>query len=223
LNESVKANWSTRELDRQIHSLLFERYAKSRDQEGVLQLSAHGAEVFTPQDLLRDPFVLEFTGLPERGQWLETDLEQALMDKLQHFMLELGRDFFFVGRQKRITVDSEHGYVDLVFYHRSLRCFVLVDLKVGKLTPADVGQMLAYVGYYKRFETRDGENPPVGLILCTNTESTIARYALPEHDQKVFAARYQVLLPTEAELQAELEREQDALLLEQRLHAKMNK
>lgn len=217
LNEAVKANWSTRELDRQIHSLLFERLAKSRNKEGVLRLANEGAETFTPQDLLRDPFVLEFTGLPERGEWLETDLEQALMNKLQQFLLELGRDFFFVGRQRRITVDNEHGYVDLVFYHRSLRCFVLIDLKVGKLSHADVGQMLAYVGYYKKHEMREGENPPVGLILCTNTSGTIAKYALLERDEKIFASRYQLYLPSEAELQTELEREREALLLEERL------
>jgi len=217
LNEAAKANWSTRELDRQINSLLFERLAKSRDKEGVLRLANQGAEAFTPEDLLRDPFVLEFTGLPERGQWLETELEQALMDRLQQFLLELGRDFFFVARQKRITVETEHNYIDLVFYHRILRCFVLIDLKVGALSSADVGQMLAYVGYYKRHEMQDGESPPVGLILCTDAQRTIARYALPEGQQQVFAARYQLYLPTEAELQAELERERDALLLERRL------
>jgi predicted nuclease of restriction endonuclease-like (RecB) superfamily len=217
LNEAVKANWSTRELDRQVHSLLFERLAKSRDKEGVLRLANEGAEAFSPQDLLRDPFVLEFTGLPERGAWLETDLEAALMNKLQQFLLELGRDFFFVARQKRITVDNEHGFVDLVFYHRTLRCFVLIDLKVGKLTHADVGQMLAYVGYYKQHEMREGENPPVGLILCTDAGGTIARYALLERDEKVFASRYQLYLPSEKELQAELEREREALAQARRL------
>ncbi len=140
MNEAIKDNWSTRELDRQINSLLFERLAKSRNKEGVLALANEGAEVFKPEDLLRDPFVLEFTGLPERGEWLESDLEQALVDKLQQFLLELGRDFFFVARQKRITVDNEHNYIDLVFYHRTLRCFVLIDLKVGKLTSGDVGR-----------------------------------------------------------------------------------
>jgi predicted nuclease of restriction endonuclease-like (RecB) superfamily len=217
LNEAAKANWSTRELDRQIHSLLFERLAKSRNKEGVLRLVNEGAEAFSPQDLLRDPFVLEFTGLPERGEWLETDLEQALMNKLQQFLLELGRDFFFVARQKRITVDNEHGFVDLVFYHRTLRCFVLIDLKVGKLTHADVGRMLAYVGYYKQHEMREGENPPVGLILCTDAGGTIARYALLERDEKVFASRYQLYLPSETELQTELEREREELLGQQRL------
>ena len=220
LNESIKSNWSTRDLSRQINSLLHERLSKSRDKEGVLRLANQGAEPFSPADLMRDPFVLEFTGLPERGQWLESDLEQALMDRLQQFLLELGRDFFFVARQKRISVDNEHNYVDLVFYHRTLRCFVLIDLKVGKLTSADVGQMLAYVGYYQRHEMREGENPPVGLILCTDAERTIARYALLERDQQVFAARYQLYLPSEAELQAELERERDVLLLERGMQSR---
>jgi predicted nuclease of restriction endonuclease-like (RecB) superfamily len=223
LNEAAKAHWSTRELDRQIHSLLFERLAKSRDKEDVLRLANEGAEAFTPQDLLRDPFVLEFTGLPERGKWLETDLEAALMNKLQQFLLELGRDFFFVGRQKRITVDNEHGYIDLILYHRTLRCFVLIDLKVGKLTHGDVGQRLAYVGYYKQHETRDGENPPVGLILCTDAGGTIAKYALLERDEKVFASRYQLYLPSESALQAELEREREALLTQQRLQEKVER
>jgi hypothetical protein len=156
-------------------------------------------------------------GLPERGQWLESDLEQALIDRLQQFLLELGRDFFFVARQKRITVENEHNYIDLVFYHRALRCFVLIDLKAGKLSSEDVGQMLGYVGYYEAHELREGENPPVGLILCSDKESTIARYALRERDEQVFAARYQLYLPTEAELQAEVEREREAFLLEQGL------
>jgi predicted nuclease of restriction endonuclease-like (RecB) superfamily len=211
LLESINANWNTRDLARQIHSLLYERLSKSRDQEGVLRLANQGAEPFSPADLMRDPFVLEFTGLPERGQWLETDLEQALMDRLQQFLLELGKDFFFVARQRRITVDNEHNYVDLVFYHRSLRCFVLIDLKLGALKSVDVGQMLAYVGYYKHHEMQEGENPPVGLILCTDADRTIARYALPEGQQQVFAARYQLYLPTEAELQTELERERREL------------
>jgi predicted nuclease of restriction endonuclease-like (RecB) superfamily len=217
ITESAKANWSTRQLNRQINSLLFERLAKSRDKQGVLNLANEGMEVFTPSDLIRDPFVLEFTGLPERGQWLENDLEQALMDKLQQFLLELGRDFFFVARQKRITVHSEHNYVDLVFYHRTLRCFVLIDLKIGTLTSADVGQMLGYIGYFEAHETRPDENPPVGLILCTDTETSFARYALRKSEEKIFAARYQLYLPTEAELQAELERERNDFLLQRRL------
>lgn len=134
LREAIAARWSTRQLERQIHSFLYERMAASRDKEGVRLLAEQGAEPFQPAHLLRDPFVLEFTGLPERGQWQESDLEQALMDRLQNFLLELGRDLHFVARQKRITLDGDHFYIDLVFYHRILRCFVLIDLKTGRLT-----------------------------------------------------------------------------------------
>lgn len=221
LAECARARWSTRELERQIASLLYERLALSRDKEGVLRLAEQGAEASTPADLIRDPYVLEFTGLPERGlaAWREGDLEQALMDRLQEFLLELGADLFFVARQKRLTIGGEHFYVDLVFYHRTLRCFVLIDLKVGKLTHADLGQMLLYVGYYEQEETRtgQGENPPVGVVLCTDKNDAVARYTLSGSARQVFAARYQMHLPTEEELRRELLRERDALLLERPL------
>ena len=145
--ECVKANWFTRELERQIASLLYERLALSRDKAGMLLLAEQGNEIFQPSDLIKDPMVLEFTGLPQSHRLLETDLEQALMDRLQEFLLELGRDIFFVARQKRITVDGDNFYIDLVFYHRALRCFVLIDLKVGALSHQDIGQMLFYTGY----------------------------------------------------------------------------
>jgi predicted nuclease of restriction endonuclease-like (RecB) superfamily len=215
--EAVRARWSTRELERQVNSLLYERLALSRDKEGVLRLAEQGAEAATPSDLIRDPFVLEFAGLPERGIWKESDLENALMDRMQEFLLELGSDFFFVARQKRLTIDGEHYKVDLVFYHRTLRCFVLIDLKIGKLSHADIGQMLLYVGYYEQEATRSGENPPVGLILSTDRSDAIVRYTLSKSGQQVFAARYQMHLPTEEELRRELLREQQQVLLEQSL------
>lgn len=202
-------------MERQIASLLFERLAASRDRAGVLALAAQGAEPYQPADLVRDPYLLEFTGLPERGNWQERDLEQALMDRLQQFLLELGRDFFFVARQQRITIDGDHFYIDLVFYHRTLRCFVLIDLKVGKLTQQDLGQMLLYTGYYGEREVRDDENPPVGLILCTDKNEAVVRYTLGAANQQVFAARYQRYLPTEEELRRALVRERDALLAAQ--------
>ena len=211
LTEAIASRWSTRELERQIHSFLYERIAASRDQEGVRRLAEQGAEPFTPQDLLRDPFVLEFTGLPERGQWQENDLEQALMDRLQNFLLELGRDLHLVARQKRITIDGDHFYIDLVFYHRLLRCFVLIDLKTGRLTQEDVGQMLLYVGYYEAEETRPDENPPVGILLGTGKNEAAVRYTLGERAKQVFAARYQLHLPTEEELTLEIQRELAAL------------
>ena len=212
--EAIRARWSTRELERQIGSFLFERLAKSRDEAGVLALTEQGATPFKPSDLLRDPFVLEFTGLPERHAWLEEDLEQALIDRLQEFLLELGRDFFFVARQKRITIDGDHFYIDLVFYHRVLRCFVLIDLKTGKLTQQDIGQMLLYTGYYEAEEMREGENPPVGLILCADKNESVVRYTLGQRAEQVFAARYQLYLPTEEELRRELERERNEAMLE---------
>ena len=209
--ECAKSRWSTRELERQIASLLYERLALSTDKEGVLALAEAGHEPYRPEDLVKDPYVLEFTGLPQSSLVTEADLEQALIDKLQAFLLELGRDIFFVARQKRITIDGDHFYIDLVFYHRRLRCFLLVDLKVGKLTQQDIGQMLLYTGYYEAEETEEGENAPIGLILCTDKNDAVVRYTLSKTDQAVFASRYQLHLPTEEELRAELRRERDIL------------
>ena len=215
--ECAKARWSTREMERQIASLLYERLALSTDKPGLLALVASGQEPYRPEDLIKDPYVLEFTGLPQSTHATEADLEQALMDRLQAFLLELGRDIFFVARQKRITIDGDHFYVDLVFYHRRLRCFLLVDLKVGKLTPQDIGQMLLYTGYYEAEETQEGENAPIGLILCTDKNDAVVRYTLSKTDQAVFASRYQLYLPTEEELQTALRRERDILETENRL------
>ena len=216
--ECAKARWSTRELERQISTLLYERLALSTDKEGVLALAAQGHEPYRPEDLIKDPYVLEFTGLPQSPRLNESDLEQALMDRLQSFLLELGRDFFFVARQKRITLDGDHFYIDLVFYHRRLRCFVLIDLKVGKLTQQDIGQMLLYTGYYEAKEKQEGENPPVGLILCTDKNDAVVRYTLSQTSQPVFASRYKLYLPTEEELRSELRRERDSLEIERRLN-----
>jgi len=209
--ECAKARWSTRELERQISTLLYERLALSIDKDGLLALAAEGHQPYRPEDLIKDPYVLEFTGLPQSTRLTESDLEQALMDRLQTFLLELGRDFFFVARQKRLTIDGDHFYVDLVFYHRRLRCFVLIDLKVGKLTQQDIGQMLLYTGYYEAEEMQEGENPPVGLILCTDKNDAVVKYTLSQTSQPVFASRYKLYLPTEEELQSELRRERDSL------------
>lgn len=215
--EAARANWSTRELDRQIHSSLFERLALSRDQEGKLRLVEQGAEAAQPEDLLRDPFVMEFTGLKPQDAFTESELETALMGRLQKFLLELGADFFFVARQKRLLIDNEWAKVDLVFYHRTLRCFVLIDLKMGKITSQDVGQMLAYVGYYAANEMREGENPPIGILLGAGKSEEAVRYALMGTTQAIFAARYQLYLPTEEQLLQALVRQRDSLLLEHHL------
>jgi predicted nuclease of restriction endonuclease-like (RecB) superfamily len=209
--ECAKARWSVRELERQMGSFLYERLARSRDKAGVLALAQKGHDVATPADLIKDPYVLEFTGLPESSHYLETDLERALIDHLQQFLLELGRDLFFVARQKRITIDGDHFYIDLVFYHRVLRCFLLIDLKTGRLTQQDLGQMLLYTGYYATEQQHEGENPPIGLVLCATKNEAAVRYTLGQTSARIFASRYQLHLPTEQELVAELRRERRAL------------
>jgi predicted nuclease of restriction endonuclease-like (RecB) superfamily len=213
--ECSKARWSVRELERQIASLLYERLALSRDKEGLLALAEQGHEVRKPEDLVKDPYVLEFTGLPEAARWQESDLETTLIERLQQFLLELGRDLYFVARQKRITIDGDHFYVDLVFYHRTLRCFLLIDLKIGKLTQQDIGQMLLYTGYYEAEEMRADENPPVGLILCTDKNDAVVRYTLSQSARQIFASRYQLHLPTEEELVRELQQERALIEREQ--------
>jgi len=215
--EAVNARWSTRELERQIHSLLFERLALSRDQEGVLALAEKGHEIQQPSDLIKDPYVLEFTGLPQSERYLESDLEQALIDKLREFLLELGKGFAFMARQQRITIDGQHYWIDLVFYNRLTRSFVLIDLKVGSLTHQDLGQMQMYVNYYQRDITAPDENPPIGSVLCTDKSEAVVRYTLPENNQQIFASRYKLDLPTETELAAELQRERQAIEMESRL------
>ena len=209
--ECIKSHWSVRELERQIGSLLYDRLARSRDKKGALALANKGHEVFNPVDLIKDPYVLEFTGLPEPPHFSESDLEQALVTRLQHFLLELGNDIHFVGRQKRITIDGDHFYIDLVFYHRVLRCFLLIDLKTGKLTQQAVGQMLLYTGYYKEELTHPDENPPVGLILCTEKNDAAVRYTLSDVNRKIFTSKYQMHLPSVEDLTEELKRERAAI------------
>lgn len=206
--ESLRAGWSTRELERQINSLLFERLLKTKDKRSALQkLDSGGLEKFEPKDLIKDPYVLEFTGLPESGVFLETDLEKALVEKLQHFLLELGKGFAFIGRQQRLTVDGDHFYVDLVFYHTVLKCFVLIDLKVAKITHADLGQMQFYVNFYDQERRSEGDQPTIGIILGTDKNEAVVRYTLNKQSERIFASRYKMYLPTEDELAKELQRE----------------
>jgi len=205
--EAAKERWSTRELERQIASLLFERLAKSRDQERVLQLGKQGQEVSRPEDVVKDPMVLEFLALKEQPHWLERDLEQAIIDRLEDFLLELGKGFCFVARQKRLTLGDDHFYVDLVFYNRLLRAFVLLDLKLGKLTHQDLGQMQMYVRCFDEFHRTEGEGRTIGIVLCSSKNDAVVRFTLPEDNQQVVAARYQLYLPTEDELKAEVEHE----------------
>ena len=206
--EAIANSWSARELERQISSLLYERLALSKDKKGLMRLATRGHEVQQPVDVFKDPMVMEFLGLPESPKLVESKLEQALIDNLQHFLLELGKGFAFVSRQERITLDGDHFYIDLVFYHAVLKCYVLIDLKTTKLTHQDLGQLQLYVNYYDIERRTEGDNPTLGLILCANKNDAVVKYTLgPDQAQKIFASRYKLHLPTEDQLQAELQRE----------------
>jgi predicted nuclease of restriction endonuclease-like (RecB) superfamily len=218
--EAIENRWSTRELERQINSLLYERLALSKDRENVLELSTKGQVIQAPEDIIKDPYVLEFLDLKENMKFMEKDLEHALIDDLQAFLLELGKGFSFVARQRRITVDGDHYYIDLVFYNYILKCFVLIDLKVGKLMHQDIGQMDFYVRYFEKEEKIEGDNPSIGLILCSDKNETMVRYTLLEDSKQIFASKYKLYLPTEEELKTELEREREMLEMEKRLGGK---
>ncbi len=205
--ESLRSGWSARQLERQIASLLFERLLKSRDKKGVMSLANEGLLPQRPRDAIKDPYVLEFLDLPQSHRLVESRVEEALLNQLQAFLLELGSGFAFVGRQRRLTLDGDHFYPDLVFYHVKLKCYVVIDLKVGKLSHGDLGQMLLYVHYYDREVATADDNPTIGLILCSEKNDAVVRYVLAERNEQIFASRYQLHLPTEAQLQNELRRE----------------
>ena len=198
--EAIENKWSLRELERQFDSSLYERLALSRNKEEVLQLSKQGQIIEKPQDLLKDPYILEFTGLPELPCYSEKDLEQKLIDNLQSFLLELGKGFAFVGRQVRLSFSEEHFFVDLVFYNRLLKCFVLIDLKRGKLKHQDLGQMQMYVNYYDREVKLEDENSTIGLLLCADKDNAIVEYTLPKDNNQIFAAQYETILPSKEQL-----------------------
>lgn len=209
--EAINNGWSARQLERQINTLLFDRLLKSKDEDGVMQLASSDLPAPRPQDVIKDPYVLEFLDLPEARQWHENELEQALLSQLQDFLLELGSGFAFIGRQQRLTLDGDHFYPDMVFYHVKLKCYVVVDLKLGKLSHADLGQMQLYVNYYDQEIAGTDDNPSIGLILCTEKNDAVVRYILGDENQQIFASRYQLHLPTEEQLQQELRREIDSL------------
>jgi len=198
--------WSRRELERQINSMLFERIALSKDKKGVLEMSQKGQHISKPEDLLKDPYVFEFLNLPEDYRLSETDLEQKLIDHLQHFLLELGRGFCFVSRQKRITVGIDHFYIDLVFYHHILKCFVLIDLKMEAFKPADVGQMNFYLNYIKENESTPEDNPPIGILLCLNHNELYVKYATAGMDNLILTGRFKIALPSAELLKAEVQK-----------------
>lgn len=206
LHECVKENWSVRQLDRQINTLFYDRLLASRDKKAVKEeISRTEPGRVEPKEIIRDPYILEFLGIPQGEHFLETDLEQLLISRLQRLMLELGKGFAFVARQKRISFDDKHFYIDLVFYNYLARCFVLIDLKSGELTHQDLGQMQMYVNYYTRELMNPGDNPPVGIVLCAEKNDAVVRYTLPEDEKQVFAAQYMTYLPTQEELQTLLQ------------------
>ncbi len=205
--EAARENWSSPHLERQIHTHLFARLLKSRDKAGVLDLARRGQTVERAIDSMRDPYVLDFLDLPDGELLRESNLESAIIEKLQHFLLELGKGFAFVARQKRISLDDQHFYVDLVFYNCILKCYLLIDLKIGKLTHQDVGQMDSYVRLFDDQCTTEGDGPTIGLILCAEKNEAIARYSVLHENKQLFAAKYVTYLPTVEELQRELARE----------------
>lgn len=198
--ESEKYNWSVRELKRQYDSALYTRLALSRDKEGILKLSEKGQIIEKPKDIIKDPYILEFLGLPELHQYSESELEEEIINKLEHFLLELGHGFTFVARQNRITFDDKHFRIDLVFYNRILRCFVLIDLKIGELKHQDLGQMQMYVNYYDREMRLEDENKTIGIVLCQNKSDLVVEYTLPENNEQIFASKYKTILPSREDL-----------------------
>lgn len=202
--EASAGNWSVRTLQRQYNSSLYERLALSRDKTEVLRLAKEGNVIEKPQDIVKQPTVLEFLGLEEKAKYTESDLEAAVIDKLQKFLLELGKGYLFEARQKRFTFDEDNYYVDLVFYNRLLRCYVLIDLKIDKLTHQDLGQMQMYVNYYDRFEKLQDENPTIGILLCKEKNDALVEITLPENSN-IYAAEYSLYLPDKKLLQAKLQ------------------
>lgn len=207
LEEAIKSAWSTRQLDRQINSFFYERLLSSKNKEEVSQTIINLEKGATPGDIIRDPYVLEFLGLVPNTDFYESDLEQALITHLQKFLLELGRGFSFVARQQRFSFDGRHFRIDLVFYNYILKCFVLIDLKIGDLTHQDLGQMQMYVHYYEREMMNEGDNPPIGIILCADKSDSVVKYTLPQDQKQIFASKYKLYLPSEEELLNELNKE----------------
>ena len=207
LEECEKANWSTRQLERQINSFFYERLLSSRNKEAVGK-EIHSLEpAKKPEDVIHDPYVLEFLGMKQSADFYEKDLESALIGELQNFLLELGRGFSFVARQKHINLDGEHFYIDLVFYNYILKCFVLIDLKTGKLTHQDIGQMDSYIRIFDELQKGEDDNPTIGIILCSEKNEAIAKYSVLNDGKQLFASKYQLTLPTAEELERYIENE----------------
>ena len=220
MQESIECNWSTRTLERQVNSLYFERMVMTRAEEGKKLVKAEAEtkkETMQARDIIKDPYVLDFLDLKSNTKFYEQELEQAIIDKLQDFLLELGKGFSFVARQQRVSLEGDHFFIDLVFYNYILKCFLLVDLKTGKLTHQDVGQMDMYVRIFEDTIRQENDNPTIGLILCAEKNKTVAKYSLLSDSKQIFASRYKTYLPTEQELKEEIAREREAIEMEKRL------
>jgi len=204
--ECAKEKWSVRELKRQMKSMLFHRIALSKDKEAVLKLSEEGSEIQNPLDILKDPYVFEFLGLRNPTTYSESDLESSLVENLQNFLLELGKGFAFIGRQYRISLGNRHFFVDLVFYHRILKCFVLIDLKRGEIDHQDIGQMNLYLNYFRKEENTEGDNSPIGIVLGAYKDQILVEYATENISNQLFVSKYQLYLPDKKELAKELEK-----------------
>ena len=224
MQEAMEQNWSVRALERQINSLYYERLLKSRNKAPVIKEMKEKTAALAPapRDFIKDPYVLEFLGMPNVPQFRESDLEQAIIDKLREFILELGKGFAFVARQQRISTETSEFYIDLVFYNYLLKCFVLIDLKTGKLKHQDIGQMDMYVRLYEDTVKGADDNPTIGIILCTEKDHTVVKYSVLNESRRLFASKYKLYLPTEEELVQEVEREKALLTREMKARDKSN-
>ncbi len=199
MNECINSNWDVRELQRQRTTLLYERIATSKDKSKILELSTKGNSIYESKDIIKDPFVLEFLDIKDNTNYLESDLEKNILEHIKEFLLELGKGFTFIGNQVRITIDTEHFYPDLVFYNRILNCFVIIDLKIGKVTHKDIGQMQMYVNYYDREIKKATENKTIGILLSTDKNETVVKYTLPEDNKTIFSSEFRLTIPSEKE------------------------
>lgn len=204
--EAANNNWTAREMERQIHSMLYERLLLSNDKEAVLAVARRERIPQSPKEIVKDPMILEFLGLERKPQYYESDLENALIEHLQEFLLELGNGFTFVARQKRLLIEDDEFFADLVFYNRLMRCFIVIELKTGKATHQDLGQLQMYVNYYDRYEKCNDENPTIGILLCTEKNDTLVSMTLPKDNNAIVASRYRLYLPTEQQLIDEVEK-----------------
>ena len=213
--EAVNEGWTGRQLERQINSMLYERLLFSNDKESVLAVARKERTPETPQEIIKDPMVLEFLGLERKASYYEKDLESAIISHIADFLLEMGKGFSFVARQKRLLLEDDDFFADLVFYNRLLRSFVVIEIKNHKITHQDLGQLQMYVNYYNRYEKQPDENPTIGILLCTEKNDTMVRLALPENNNTILASKYQLYLPTEAQLRTEIERQKQLFMLQQ--------